>query len=474
MTWRWVAPCLLWLCAGCRQNVAPASVAGVVSQLYADEIRLSREALSRQEWPSARVRLEGLVRAVPASEAVGAEARSLLSLVRFELGEYDSAASLARTVGSPSPYAAAALETEGLALLFAARFDEAAAAFSALRLLRPARGLVWLGMLHAWTRADASAEEALRAVVAEQPGSGEAANARFYLAQLALWQGRLGEADSLARELAAVAPGYLPDLLARALNWHGRGVHLIRAYFTLSALAKIAELIGWDRFARIDALAGECLARLEASPGAFGPHVARLRRAREVELLERRRLLALAEAERLAFVASHRDSDGDGVPDGRDRCPGERETYNAFEDDDGCPEATAAIEVVGNQIHIRSGYAIYFAHDDANVLPRSEPVLAQVAAVLTSPAYAWIRRIRLDGHTDDRGEPDYNERLSLRRIQSVGAALVARGARRVGIDFRAWGESRPIDFTLTDAGRARNRRVEILITDPPVLGGVRM
>ncbi|MCC7542952.1 MAG: OmpA family protein [Deltaproteobacteria bacterium] len=394
--------------------------------------------------------------------------------MRFELGDYEGASTLARTVTTPSQHAAACLETEGLALLFAARFDEAAAAFSALGTLQPIRGRVWLGMLHAWTGSDASAEENLRAVVAERPEGAEAANARFYLAQLALWQGRNDEAAHTARELIAVAPGYLSDLLGRALNWHARGVHLIRAYFTLAALAKLAELTGWQQFAPIDVQAAAALDRLEANPGAFATHVVRLRAARLADLAERQRLLALVEAERLAFLARTRDTDGDDIPDVRDRCPTERETHNAFEDDDGCPEATAAIEVIGNQIRIRAGYSIYFAHDDANVLPRSEPVLAQIAAVLTSPDYAWIRRIRLDGHTDDVGETDYNDRLSFRRIQSVGAALVARGARRVHIDYRALGERRPVDFSGTDAGRARNRRVEILITDPPIFGGVRM
>ncbi len=184
-------------------------------------------------------------------------------------------------------------------------------------------------------------------------------------------------------------------------------------------------------------------------------------RARAVQLAAME-AAARAEQERLT-----RDTDGDRLADVRDRCPSEPETYNAIDDDDGCPEATAAIEVVGNQIRIRAGFAVYFAPGREDLLAESEPVISGLARVLTSPQYTWIRRIRLDGHTDDTGEPAENLDLSEKRVRSVARELASRGVDRSRMELAYYGESRPIDWRTTEDARARNRRVEFIIIDPP-------
>src|SRR5205823_4337008 len=65
---------------------------------------------------------------------------------------------------------------------------------------------------------------------------------------------------------------------------------------------------------------------------------------------------------------------------------------------------------------------LQFKHDDATVLPVSFPLLQQVIQVLRdSPE---IRKVRIEGHSDARGTPAYNRRLSRRRAQSVLQYLV--------------------------------------------------
>jgi outer membrane protein OmpA-like peptidoglycan-associated protein len=81
--------------------------------------------------------------------------------------------------------------------------------------------------------------------------------------------------------------------------------------------------------------------------------------------------------------------------------------------------------------------------------------------------------VRLDGHTDDNGEASSNLSLSQRRVRRVGAMLVSRGVPADKLTYGYYGEGRPIDSAQTDEARARNRRVELFIIDPPMFGGVR-
>jgi len=166
------------------------------------------------------------------------------------------------------------------------------------------------------------------------------------------------------------------------------------------------------------------------------------------------------------------DRDGDGMDDTRDRCPDEPETFNAVADDDGCPDS-AAIEVRGNQILVSSGFAIYFATGSDQILPESQPVIDALVTVLTNRDFGWIRKLRIDGHTDDVGEDAFNDDLSMKRARAVVAALVARGVPPAKLEARGWGERRPVIRATTEEARAVNRRVEMFVTDPPVFGGAR-
>lgn len=71
--------------------------------------------------------------------------------------------------------------------------------------------------------------------------------------------------------------------------------------------------------------------------------------------------------------------------------------------------------------------------------------------------------VQVLGHTDSQGEDAANQALSERRAQQVRATLAAAGVDRARITAQGLGEARPVADNATAAGRAKNRRVEILV-----------
>lgn len=450
-------------CSAPPRPVDPMALARVNSAFYQEQLTRAREALARQEWETARQNLEGLVEALPPADPIGAEARAGLAQIAFELGDYRRAIQSAGEVPAGGAQSGQALEYRGLAQLFSCDFDGATQTFYQLAEADPPRGRVWIGVANAWTGAAANAERELTTVVDQYGQSEHSPNARFYLTQLAIWNRRAGPAQRYLGQLQSASSDYLPTLDSRAQNWLSRRTHLMRAYFTFDTLARIGRLTqAGQGAAAADQHADEAIGLLQQNPGACAEQVARLVSARQQ-----------GRGERAAFADTVRDTDGDGVIDSRDRCVNEAETRNGLADEDGCPEATSAIEVVGNQIRIRNGFSIVFGAGDDGVVQESMAVIDQIAQLLGNPQYSWIRRVRLDGHTDDVGEADANLQLSQRRVRRVGAMLVSRGVSADRLTYGFYGESRPIDPAATDEARARNRRVELFIIDPPMFGGVR-
>jgi OOP family OmpA-OmpF porin len=101
---------------------------------------------------------------------------------------------------------------------------------------------------------------------------------------------------------------------------------------------------------------------------------------------------------------------------------------------------------------------VNFANNSAQLTPASTTVLDEVAATLVKR-----RDIRAEvaGHTDDRGEANYNRSLSQRRAESVRSYLVSKGVDASRLTARGYGEDSPIADNKTSAGRADNRRVEL-------------
>ncbi len=154
------------------------------------------------------------------------------------------------------------------------------------------------------------------------------------------------------------------------------------------------------------------------------------------------------------------DADRDGIPDDEDKCPDAQEVINGFEDDDGCPdEGLPQVEVTSEKVTIDS--KIMFDFDSARIKPESFNILNQVA--LTLKANMQLKRIRIEGHTDDQGSDVYNLTLSQKRAESVMAYLIERGVAEFRLEAVGYGESKPLVSGSGESARAKNRRVEFTI-----------
>jgi len=76
------------------------------------------------------------------------------------------------------------------------------------------------------------------------------------------------------------------------------------------------------------------------------------------------------------------------------------------------------------------------------------------------------RKVRIEGYTDSRGDAQENLELSRARAQAVASILTDLGIDAQRIDVRGYGEQFPVAENASARGRAQNRRVEILFSDP--------
>lgn len=70
-------------------------------------------------------------------------------------------------------------------------------------------------------------------------------------------------------------------------------------------------------------------------------------------------------------------------------------------------------------------------------------------------------RIRVEGHTDEKGKPTYNLALGKRRADSVAKYLESKGVPSSSIEVYSYGAENPVDYGNTDQAYAKNRRVEV-------------
>jgi outer membrane protein OmpA-like peptidoglycan-associated protein len=96
----------------------------------------------------------------------------------------------------------------------------------------------------------------------------------------------------------------------------------------------------------------------------------------------------------------------------------------------------------------------------ATLLPEALANLDRVVEFVGSDS---ARRVRIEGHTDNRGGANLNQVLSQRRAEAVRDALVQRGVEAGRIAVVGLGADRPVATNDTAAGRARNRRVEVIV-----------
>ena len=141
------------------------------------------------------------------------------------------------------------------------------------------------------------------------------------------------------------------------------------------------------------------------------------------------------------------DNDGDSIPDNTDKCP----NHVGLPENQGCPK-TAEIrgKLILSGVNFTSGKAV--------LTRNSFTVLDHVIESLRE----WPEiRLEIQGHTDDRGDDNFNLQLSQRRADAVREYFISKGIDASRLTAVGYGEQRPVADNTTKKGRVENRRVEI-------------
>jgi outer membrane protein OmpA-like peptidoglycan-associated protein/outer membrane protein W len=147
------------------------------------------------------------------------------------------------------------------------------------------------------------------------------------------------------------------------------------------------------------------------------------------------------------------DSDGDGIPDYLDKCPNTAAGVKV--DANGCP-----IKKVVVMTEVMSSDAS-FEFDKSTLKTKAYGKLDKIIATLKNNTDYTVS---VEGYTDAIGTEEYNLKLSERRAQAVADYLLSQGIDKSRIEIVPHGEANPIASNKTAAGRAKNRRVEIIIS----------
>jgi len=109
-----------------------------------------------------------------------------------------------------------------------------------------------------------------------------------------------------------------------------------------------------------------------------------------------------------------------------------------------------------------------FAFDSADLTQKNRELLSRIAGILlVSKGYG----LAVYGYTDDVGTPEYNQTLSERRAKAVEDYLVKAGVPGGIVHVKGYGKTSPIVQANTADARAKNRRVEIAVTDSQIKFG---
>lgn len=102
---------------------------------------------------------------------------------------------------------------------------------------------------------------------------------------------------------------------------------------------------------------------------------------------------------------------------------------------------------------------VNFETNRADIRPADQPTLDQVVALLNSSP---VLRLSVDGHTDNVGQAEANQRLSQQRAEAIVAYLIRAGIEGARLQAKGFGPSIPVADNRSDVGRAKNRRVELV------------
>jgi outer membrane protein OmpA-like peptidoglycan-associated protein len=119
------------------------------------------------------------------------------------------------------------------------------------------------------------------------------------------------------------------------------------------------------------------------------------------------------------------------------------------------------VRVQGNEIKISR--QVHFETGSARILGDSNTLLEEIADVLTRNPN--IRKVEIQGHTDNTGGREANLTLSENRAKAVRQWLVSAGIEEARLTSKGYGQDRPLAPNVTAANKARNRRVQFIILE---------
>ena len=281
--------------------------------------------------------------------------------------------------------------------------------------------------------------------------------------------------------IAAGAEKYAPSVLRRAstaliqgrnltfgnktkaaTDYCQRSLALSAQALQVTARSKQAEAIEAEiarRTAEMDALttrASEAEASATAAAAAYA-EAQRQRQDADAAVLAAQRELAGIEAERLELQ-------------GAVTALQEQAASLAREKEDLSARLQGALSAVADTQNTARGMVvslpdILFATDEATLKNDAKVVIAKLAGILLIMPDL---NLRIEGHTDSTGSPDYNQVLSERRAASVRDFLAGEGISSQRMMSVGYGLTRPVGDNATAQGRAKNRRVEIVIAEGTV------
>ena len=152
------------------------------------------------------------------------------------------------------------------------------------------------------------------------------------------------------------------------------------------------------------------------------------------------------EAPAAVVAAVPADSDGDGVANDRDQCPG----------------TPAGVKVDARGCEVVKLKNVYFGFDSAVLLATAKRMLDQSASALRRNSDL---QVEITGYADSRGPESYNMKLSERRAEAVRNYLEQAGVDASRMSARGLGESHPGASDMSANGLAQNRRVELRVKD---------
>ena len=164
------------------------------------------------------------------------------------------------------------------------------------------------------------------------------------------------------------------------------------------------------------------------------------------------------------------DTDGDGVYDYLDQCPKtpkgvkvdavgcplDTDRDGVYDYLDKCPGTPRGAIVDARGCWVLGG--VLFDTAKWNIKHKYYPMLEEVVSVMkANPSL----NVRIEGHTDNRASAEYNQRLSENRARAVKNYLINRGIKGDRLTTKGYGFTKPIAPNDTPEGMAKNRRVEL-------------